>query len=86
MRRSRVPNNSIKSRGVMQSAPCQKCPDRYVFVSKDGNAVSCHSSCEKYSEYRQRLYRDAGKRFVAYAHEIQQENYRRESVGRAKRR
>jgi hypothetical protein len=33
------------------NAPCMKCNDRWV---KDGK--TCHSSCEKYTEYREHLY------------------------------
>lgn len=38
-------------RAERPNAPCMKCEERWAY---DG--LTCHSSCEKYGEYRAHLY------------------------------
>ena len=77
MATSNVPRMNLKNKNVYYSAPCKDCPDR---------KVGCHSSCQKYKDFKKVLIADNRKRLDAYAHERLVENYTIESKTRTKKR
>ena len=64
----------------MPVSPCQNCQKRVQKV-ENGKIINCHSTCERYAEFRK--IKDA--EYIQRAFEMQKENMTNESIRRMKR-
>lgn len=66
----------------MNTDPCDRnCKDRISKIEDDGKIINCHSTCERYAEFRK--IKDA--EYIQRAFEMQKENMTNESMYRMKR-